>query len=119
MSLADGRNRGKLVSLEQDTGKWKNLPCLLPGKIIDDQIRLTDAFYHGTGYIDMVGEKIKRARGEEDQTKVFHECDVLVLDDIGATVRGRVAETGDFRLVNDRMETGKITIYTSNMSTDS
>ena len=69
--------------------------------------------------IDMVGEKIKRARGEEDQTKVFHECDVLVLDDIGAQSGGEWQRQEIFRLVNDRMETGKITIYTSNMSTDS
>ena len=104
---------------KQDTGKWKNLPCLLPGKIIDDQIRLTDAFITAPDYIDMVGEKIKRARGEEDQTKVFHECDVLVLDDIGAQSGGEWQRQEIFRLVNDRMETGKITIYTSNMSTDS
>ena len=97
-----GETGERLVSLEQDTGKWKNLPCLLPGKIIDDQIRLTDAFYHGTGYIDMVGEKIKRARGEEDQTKVFHECDVLVLDDIGAQSGGEWQRQEIFRLVNDR-----------------
>ena len=106
-----GETGERLVSLEQDTGKWKNLPCLLPGKIIDDQIRLTDAFYHGTG--------LYRHGRREDQTKVFHECDVLVLDDIGAQSGGEWQRQEIFRLVNDRMETGKITIYTSNMSTDS
>ena len=69
-------------------------------------------FITASDYIDMVGEKIKRARGEEDQTKVFHECDVLVLDDIGAQSGGEWQRQEIFRLV-------KITIYTSNMSTDS
>ena len=66
----------------------------------------------------MVGEKIKRARGEEDQTKVFHECDVLVLDDIGAQADKEWQRQEMFRLINKRMEDGNITIYTSNMSTD-
>lgn len=70
-------------------------------------------------FVDFYECKIKRARGEEDQTKVFHECDVLVLDDIGAQSGGEWQRQEIFRLVNDRMETGKITIYTSNMSTDS
>ena len=70
-------------------------------------------------YIDTVGEKIKRARGEEDRSKVYQECDVLVFDDIGAQSSGEWQQQEIFRLVNRRMENGKITIYTSNMSTDS
>ena len=114
-----GETGERLVSLEQDTGKWKNLPCLLPARSLMIKYDLQMRFITAPDYIDMVGEKIKRARGEEDQTKVFHECDVLVLDDIGAQSGGEWQRQEIFRLVNDRMETGKITIYTSNMSTDS
>ena len=46
---------------------------------------------------------------------VYKECDVLVLDDIGAQAGGKWQEQELFNLVNKRMEHGKITIYTSNM----
>ena len=55
-------------------------------------------FITAPAYIDTVGESIKRARGEEDRSKV---C--------------KWQEQELFNLVNKRMEHGKITIYTSNM----
>lgn len=72
-------------------------------------------FITAPAYIDTVGESIKRARGEEDRSKVYKECDVLVLDDIGAQAGSKWQEQELFNLVNKRMEHGKITIYTSNM----
>ena len=106
-----------LWSKTPGSGKTFLACCLARSLMIKYDLQMR--FITAPDYIDMVGEKIKRARGEEDQTKVFHECDVLVLDDIGAQSGGEWQRQEIFRLVNDRMETGKITIYTSNMSTDS
>lgn len=106
-----------LWSRTPGSGKTFLACCLARSLMIKYDLQMR--FITAPDYIDMVGEKIKRARGEEDQTKVFHECDVLVLDDIGAQSGGEWQRQEIFRLVNDRMETGKITIYTSNMSTDS
>lgn len=111
--------RGKglyLWSKTPGSGKTFLACCLARSLMI--KYDLQTRFITAPGYIDMVGEKFKRARGEEDQTKVFHECDVLVLDDIGAQSGGEWQRQEIFQLVNGRMEAGKTTIYTSNMSTN-
>ena len=101
---------------------WSNTPgsgktflscCLARSLMVKYDLQMR--FITAPAYIDTVGESIKRARGEEDRSKVYKECDVLVLDDIGAQAGGKWQEQELFNLVNKRMEHGKITIYTSNM----
>ena len=75
-----------LWSRTPGSGKTFLACCLARSLMIKYDLQMR--FITAPDYIDMVGEKIKRARGEEDQTKVFHECDVLVLDDIGAQSGG-------------------------------
>ena len=72
-------------------------------------------FITAPDYINAVGEKIKRARGEDDRTKVYRECEILVFDDIGAQSGGEWQRQEIFGLVNSRMEESKITIFTSNI----
>lgn len=101
---------------------WSNTPgsgktflscCLARSLMVKYDLQMR--FITAPAYIDTVGESIKRARGEEERSKVYKECDVLVLDDIGAQAGGKWQEQELFNLVNKRMEHGKITIYTSNM----
>ena len=101
---------------------WSNTPgsgktflscCLARSLMVKYDLQMR--FITAPAYIDTVGESIKRARGEEDRSKVYKECDVLVLDDIGAQAGSKWQEQELFNLVNKRMEHGKITIYTSNM----
>lgn len=113
------RKMGKGLYLWSNTpGSGKTfLSCCLARSLMlkyDLQIR----FITAPGYIDAVGESFKRARGEEDKTNIYRECDVLVLDDIGAQSRGNWQEQEIFNLVNKRMEEGKTTIYTSNTDVD-
>lgn len=71
-------------------------------------------FITAPDYIDVVGEKIKRTRGEADPSQIYRKCKVLVLDDLGAQVGNDWQKQEMFRLVNSRMEEGNITIFTSN-----
>lgn len=71
-------------------------------------------FITAPDYIDIVSEKLKRARGEADPSQIYHRCKVLVLDDLGAQIGKDWQRQEIFRLVNDRMEAGNITIFTSN-----
>lgn len=93
------------------------LACCLAKSLMmkyDFQMR----FITAPDYINAVGDSYKRDRGEEDQSAVYRECKLLVLDDIGAQADKEWQRQELFRLINKRMEDGNITIYTSNMSTD-
>lgn len=81
----------------------------------DLKMRFTTA----VDYINAVGESYKRERGQEDSSEVYRTCSILVLDDIGAQIDKDWQRQEMFRLVNKRMETGGITIYTSNFGTQS
>lgn len=72
-------------------------------------------------YKKLTGYPKPQKRRYNDHVRLFQygilykECDVLVLDDIGAQAGSKWQEQELFNLVNKRMEHGKITIYTSNM----
>lgn len=93
------------------------LACCL-AKSVMMKYNLSMRFITAPDYIDAVGNSYKRERGEEDPSQIYRECGILVLDDIGAQADKDWHRQEIFRLVNKRMEDGNITIYTSNMSTD-
>lgn len=93
------------------------LACCL-AKSVMMKYNLSMRFITAPDYIDTVGNSYKRERGEEDPSQIYRECGILVLDDIGAQADKDWHRQEIFRLVNKRMEDGNITIYTSNMSTD-
>jgi hypothetical protein len=78
---------------------------------------LTSAGITAVDYIATVGDSYKREHGD-DPSKVYRECGLLVLDDIGAHMKGEWQQQELFRLINKRMEKGLITIYTSNSPID-
>ncbi len=66
-------------------------------------------------YIATVGDSYKRMTGTEDLSEKYRLCDLLVLDDIGAQKTGDWQEQEIFRIVNERLNNRRITIFTSNM----
>ena len=69
-------------------------------------------------YLSIVKDSYKRQDGERDRSKIYRECELLVVDDIGAQKSGEWQQSEIFRLINGRMENGLVTIYTSNFPTE-
>lgn len=99
------------------SGKTFLACCLAKSLMVkyDKQMR----FITATDYTNAVGDSYKRERGSEDESEIFRTCSILVLDDIGAQADKDWQRQEMFRLVNQRMADGNITIYTSNMSANS
>lgn len=113
------RDSGKGLYLWSKTpGSGKTfLSCCIAKSIMlkyDIQMRFVTA----PDYISLVGDSYKRDRGEVDQSKIYRECPLLVLDDIGTQIDKDWQRQEMFRLINSRMEHGGVTIYTSNMSAE-
>lgn len=90
------------------------LACCL-GKSVMMRYDLKMRFITVPDYLAMVGDSYNRERGERDKSQVYRKCDLLIFDDIGSQKKGEWHEQEIFRLVNERLNNGKITIYTSNM----
>ena len=72
-------------------------------------------FVTAPDYLAKVGESYKRHQGEYDESAVYRECDLLIFDDIGAQKSGEWQQQEVFRIINERLNSGKVTIFTSNM----
>jgi DNA replication protein DnaC len=69
-------------------------------------------------YLQKVKDSYNRQREEEDHTRVYLNCDILVLDDVGSEKSGDWQSQELFRLVDYRLCNGKIIIATSNIPMD-
>ncbi|MBP3544520.1 MAG: ATP-binding protein [Lachnospiraceae bacterium] len=114
------RKSGKGLYLWSKTsGSGKTfLSCCL-GKSIMIRYDLQMRFITAPDYIAMVGDSYKRQPGERDESQIYRECELLIFDDIGSQKSGDWQTQEIFRLVNERMNAGKVTLYTSNMAPDS
>lgn len=101
-----------LWSRTPGSGKTFLACCLAKSVMIRRNIQMR--FITAPEYIATVMESYKRERGSEDKSQVYRECDLLVLDDIGAQKEGAWQEQELFSLINKRTENGLVTIYTSN-----
>lgn len=72
-------------------------------------------FVTAPDYLSVVGESYKRQEGFLDKSKVYRECDLLIFDDIGAQKGGEWPKQELFKLINARMESRKVTLFTSNV----
>ena len=90
------------------------LACCL-GKSVMIKYDLRMRFVTVPDYLAKVGESYKRQWGENDESAVYRKCDLLILDDIGAQKTGEWQMQELFRIVNERLNAGKIIIFTSNM----
>lgn len=89
------------------------LSCCLGNSVMvkyDLQMR----FITAPDYLANVGESYNRQRGENDESAVYRECSLLIFDDIGAQKTGEWQAQEIFKLVNERMNLGNVTIFTSN-----
>ena len=86
--------------------------CLANSVLVRNSLRVR--FITSPDYIATVGESYKRERGAEDRSEIFRNCDLLVLDDVGAQKDGEWQRQELFRLVNQRTDDRKLPIFTSN-----
>lgn len=109
--------RGKGLYLWSKTpGSGKTfLSCCL-GKSVMIKYDLRMRFVTVPDYLAAVGESYKRQQGEYDGSMVYRECDLLIFDDIGAQKSGEWQEQEVFRIVNERLNAGRVIIFTANMS---
>lgn len=90
------------------------LACCL-GKSVMMRHDLRMRFVTVPDYLAIVGESYKRQQGTTDESAIYRECDLLIFDDIGTQKTGEWQEQEIFRLINERLNSGKITVYTSNI----
>lgn len=102
-----------LWSKTPGSGKTFLACCLGKSAMIKHDLQMR--FITVPDYLSTVGESYKRQQGERDKSAVYRECDLLIFDDIGAQKAGEWQSQEIFRLVNERLNAGKITIFTSNM----
>lgn len=101
---------------------WSNTPgsgktflsCCL-GKSIMMRYDLQMRFTTVPDYMAAVGASYKREQGAADESQIYRECDLLLFDDMGSQKSGDWQEQEIFRIVNERLNIGKVTIYTANM----
>lgn len=90
------------------------LSCCL-GKSIMMKYDLRMRFITITDYLAAVGASYKREQGAADESQIYLECNLLVFDDMGTQKSGEWQEQEIFHIVNERLNAGKVTIYTANM----
>ena len=95
------------------SGKTFLASCL--GKSVMTAKNMTFKFVSTPDYLATVGDSYRRERGELDPSEVYRKCDLLVLDDIGTQMSKEWHSQEMFRLIDERMRQGKVTIYTSNL----
>lgn len=107
---------GKGLYIWSETpGSGKTFLSCAIGRSIMTKYDLRMRFVTVPDYLAIVGASYKRERGAEDESQVFRECDLLIFDDMGAQKSGEWQEQEMFRIVNERLNAGKVTIYTANM----
>lgn len=102
-----------LWSEKPGSGKTFLLCCLARSVMIKYDLQMR--FVTASDYIAAVGDSFKRERGEHDRSQVYRDCRLLVLDDLGAEKKGDWQESEIFRLINGRLNHGKVTMFSSNM----
>lgn len=106
-----------LWSKTPGSGKTFLASCLAKSIMIKYDLQMR--FITVPDYINTVGDSYKRERGDQDRSEVYRTCPLLVFDDIGAQMDKEWQRQEIFRLVNQRMANGGVTIYTSNMPVES
>lgn len=105
-------NRKWLYLWSQKPGSGKTLLASIIGNHLRG--RHFVRFISAPEYIKAVGDSYKREQGSTDASKIYRECDVLILDDLGAQKRGEWQEDEIFKLIDGRKKANLMTIITSN-----
>lgn len=108
---------GKGIYLWSKTpGSGKTFLACCVGKSVMVKYGIRFKFTTIIDYIDKVSEgySIRKSGGFDDPSKIYRECDLLVLDDVGTQISKEWQEQEVFKLVNKRQANGLVTIFTSN-----
>ncbi len=103
-----------LWSEKAGSGKTFLLSCLARSVMVKYNLQMR--FVTSNDYLAAVSDSWKRERGESDKSEVYRQCRLLVLDDLGAEKKGDWQESELFRLINGRVNDGKVTMFSSNMA---
>ena len=95
-------------------GSGKTLLACSAGRSVSLKYDKSLRFVTTTNYLKFVGDAIGREAGTTDKSEIYRTCDLLILDDLGAEKSGEWQSSQIFDLVNERMNSGLITIVTSN-----
>ena len=57
-------------------------------------------------------------RQAKDETRRYLNCDLLILDDLGSELTTPFVQSALYTLINTRLQSGKRTIISTNLSTD-
>jgi DNA replication protein DnaC len=95
------------------SGKTMLSCCIANPIMIQRDLRMR--FITAPDYLTSVGESYKREQGTPDKSQVYRRCNLLIFDDIGAQKYGDWQIQEIFRIVNERLNEKRVTIYTSNM----
>lgn len=110
------KKAGKGLYLWSKTpGSGKTFLSCCIGKSAMIKYGLQMRFVTVSDYLAKVGDSYKRQPGECDESAVYRECELLIFDDIGAQKSGEWQQQEVFRIINERLNTGKIIIFTSNV----
>jgi DNA replication protein DnaC len=60
--------------------------------------------------------RFKRDKDEDDNSKFIYDCELLIIDDLGANVNNLFVSSQLFRCINERILTKKSTIISTNLS---
>lgn len=122
MSLVDDMNlwitKGKCLYIHSRTagsGKTFLACCVAKSLMMKHSLRMK--FITVPGYIDKVSEGYALARQgiPDSPITIYKTCEILVLDDIGTQLDKPWQNQELFQLINTRMTSNLLTIYTSNM----
>lgn len=99
----------------QTPGSGKTFLACSIANSVSMKYSLQMRFISAPDYLAVVGESYKRQRGEEDLSRIYRYCPFLVLDDIGTQKTGEWQEQELFRLIDERLNSQRVTVLTSNL----
>lgn len=115
-SFKECQRKGKGLYLWSKTpGSGKTFLACCVARSVMTKYDLQMRFITAPDYIALVGENIKRERGETDTSRVYRECALLVLDDIGTQIDKPWQQQEMYKLIDERKRCNRVTIFTSNM----
>lgn len=104
-----------LFSKTSGSGKTFLACCL--GKSVMMKYGIVMRFITAPNYIDKVSEgyTLSKQGIMDSPADTYRECELLILDDLGTQLSSEWQMQELFKLVNDRVAKGLVTIYTSNL----
>jgi len=94
------------------------LACCL-GQSVRVKYKIGVKFITSVDYLEKVSESFREENRGRDESRVYRDCELLILDDLGAESRSQKTNWTDkefFRLLGGRFSQGKVTIITSNLA---